>query len=67
MSGCNLYYTAKLKGAFYMQKNIITLKDAAQEWVNEFNAIPYEVIAKICKHDKADDYFCRDCLKKQAY
>lgn len=34
-----------------MQRNIITVKDAAQEWVNGFNAIPYAVIEKICNHD----------------
>ncbi len=32
-----------------MIKRINTIKDAAKEWVNEFNAIPSQVIEKICK------------------
>lgn len=34
-----------------MQKNINTIKEAAREWVSEFNAIPYSIVEKICRYD----------------
>ena len=34
-----------------MKREIITINDAAHEWVREFNAIPYGMIEKLMKND----------------
>lgn len=35
-----------------MTKQIVTVKDAAHEWVGQFNAIPQSIIIKLMAHDE---------------
>lgn len=34
-----------------MKREGMTIREAAREWVNEFNAIPYSLVEKLIKHD----------------